>query len=245
MPEFDKSGWTVFLPCMCRCIEARIASITIRGQIKPIFMLELLDLKAGLTCIKWLNVIKSDKGGYSVKPNSDFAKLYRSAKGYVPKARYSKANQLLKHFVDCMFIVKYESAKGTNGADYLRVRTIKPAAPIITDGWFSDGTLRDKNWKPTGNELEIYRKKSGKELETQEAVKSHLYLASASNSIPLKDVTYKVEPYNHTDFIPDSNDEYRTILEEVNGARVYRGHQKPSETQEQYHERMILESLQN
>ena len=146
---------------------------------------------------------------------------------------------------DTCIIVEYENAKGANGIDYLRVKTIKPATPIITDGWFPDGRLRDKKWKPTGNGLETNRKKSGKKLETQEAVKPHFNLVSASNSTPLKDVTYKVEPYNHTELIPDSNDEYRTTLEEVNGARVYRGHQKPSETQQQYHERMILESLQD
>lgn len=243
MAEYDKSGWTVYEPVLCQCVGARIASSPIKGIVKPACILELLHLETGQEIIKWLGINKTPKGGYSVKPNSDFAKLYRVTKGYVTKARFSKANQLLKHFVGCEFITEFENAKGSRGNEYLRAKTIKPVNPIITDGWFPDGRLRYKNWKPTGNGLETNWKKSGNELETRKAENPHLNLVSPSKITPLKDITSKIEPYTHVEPIPSSNDEYETTLEVLNGMKIYRGHQQPNETQEQYHERVISESF--
>ena len=245
MPEYDKSGWTVFEPALCVCIEVRIGNISINGSVKPVFILELLDLKTDLIGIKWLPVNKSKKHGYSVKHDSNFAKLYRLSTGYVSKARYSKAEQLLQHFIGCKFIAEFENKQGTNGKDYLRVKTIEPVNPFITEGWFSDGRLRDKNWKPTGNGLEINGKKSGNGLETGKAENPHLNLVSPTNSTPLKDIASKIEPYTHTELIPVVKDKYETTIEVVNGAKTYRGHQQPNETEEQYHERIIAESLGN
>jgi hypothetical protein len=241
--EYDKSGWTVYEPALCECVEARIASIRINGSIKPVFILELYDPKLQLTAIKWLGVIKTPKGSYSAKENSDFAKLYRLTVGYVPKSRYSKVQQLKKHFVGYQFIAEFEPAKGANGDDYLKVIKIAPLNPIITDGWFSDGRIRDKNWKPTGNELEINWKKSGNELEMQKAEKPHLNLVSPAISTPLKDITSKIDTYKDTVPIPVVNDEYETVLELVNGVKRYQHHQRPNETQEQYHDRVIAESF--
>lgn len=77
----------------------------------------------------------------------------------------------------------------------------------------------------------------------QKAEKWHLNSVSPSNVTPLKNITSKIEPYNHTELNPVVNDGYETTLEVVNGAKIYRGHQQPNETQEQYHERVIEESF--
>ena len=140
MPKYDTAGWKVYEQALCECIEARIASISIKGRIKPIFILELIDLKTGSVGIKWLAVTKSLKGGYSVKPNSGFSRLYRLTIGYVDKARFSKANQLLKHFIGSKFIAEFENAQGSDDDNYglptqLGANVINELLSVFPSSW--------------------------------------------------------------------------------------------------------------
>jgi hypothetical protein len=241
--EYDKSGWTTYEPAECECVGARIASSRINGSIKPTFILEMYVPELELTAIKWLNVTKTPKGSYSVKQNSDFAKLYRLTIGYVNKRRFSKAHQLKNHIVGHQFIADFKQDKGADGDNYLKVTAIKPLNPIITDGWFPDGRIRDKNWKQNGNGLETNWKQTGNGLETPKAVNPHLNLVSPAISTTLKDITSKIDTYKDTVPTPVVNDEYETVLEIVNGMKTFQYHQHPNETLAEYHERVIAESF--
>ena len=110
---------------ICECIGVRIGVIPTAGGEKPIFIMELHNETINEPLIKYLNCNSKTKDIYTVRHNSDFAKLYRLTLGDNPTKRFSKANQLLQHFLGSWFIAKYEKAADKNGVHYLKVTYIR------------------------------------------------------------------------------------------------------------------------
>jgi len=215
-PPIDTTGWTTYEPARCECINTKIALIDIEGIKKPVFILELLTEDDRLV-IKYLNVKKLRSGNYSVQKQSDFAKLYRSAFGVNPSKRFSKSQQLLPHFHGMEFITTFEEALLPKGTKYLKATKLEPINPIITAEWTSTGQLKGKSRghyktknvnglrRKSGEELAKNWRKIGDDLDIENAVKTHFYLASHHNSIPLKDTTCNIEPLPHKALSTNSN----------------------------------------
>lgn len=261
MIEVDKSSWTVHEPILCVCSSTKIGTINTKGGVKPIFILELINEATGRVVIKYLNVIKTLKGNYSVKHDSDFAKLYRITTGENPVARYSKVKQLLPHFIGYEFIAEYSDASTASIAHYFKVKKLLPAKPIIMDEWFESGKLKPKirkrkqrashpnrsaiNRKTVGNTLEKEWKKTGNCLEMEKAGNVHFYLGLGANSIPQQHTTHKVKPLCHLTSIPTTvNDRYKTTVKRISSTeQIFQFYQKENETTEQYSDRVIEESF--
>lgn len=118
-----------------RCIDARKGYI--RGK-TPIFILEL-EADDGQTAIKFLGCNLTKQGNFSVDRNSDFAKLYRLSLGTSPNDRFTRADQLLGHFVGLNFGVTITPAVSKNAGHYLKVTYIKPQQAYYQDAWSRTG----------------------------------------------------------------------------------------------------------
>ena len=261
MTEIDKAGWTVHQATLCECVDTRVAEISTPAGKKSVFIMDLVVPDTGVTLIKYLNVEKTPKGNYTIKHNSDFAKLYRLVIGDNPTARFSRARSLLSHLKGHQFIAEFQDAKTAQIEHYFKVTSLIPVNPIVTDEWFEYGTLRakKKTQKTKGlklvklaidkqsisNGLTKNQQKVGNGLAMKKAGEADSYLGSAIISIPQQHLTYRVEPLRHitpaviTDII---DDKYRTEITIVNGSTNYQYHQRPNETESEYHERVIDES---
>lgn len=110
------------------------------------FHLYLVNIDTGVEAELYFNNVKKGKGSnYSVKRNSHFAKLYADCFGKTSPAKYSRAQQLLKHFhnEDCLLLCRVERKKrAKSGVYYFNVVEQKNGNQLETD------------WKPIGNQLE-------------------------------------------------------------------------------------------
>ena len=107
-------------PVLCECIDVRIGEIMTPGGKNPIFILELHNEAINAPLIKYLNCDSTTQGCYTVPHNSDFAKLYRLTIGDNPTKRFSRARQLLGHFLGRWFIVGYQDAQLKKGKHYFK-----------------------------------------------------------------------------------------------------------------------------
>jgi hypothetical protein len=96
--------------------------------------------------IKYFNC-QSKSRNHTVKHNSDFAKLYRLTMGINPSKQFSKAQQLLGHFLESRFFAKYEQATLKGGVRYLKAIHLEPETPTINSGWTANGTLKKTSKK--------------------------------------------------------------------------------------------------
>ncbi|PHS69128.1 MAG: hypothetical protein COB23_07170 [Methylophaga sp.] len=259
MPDIDRSGWTTYAPAVCECVGVRIANINTSGGAKTVFILELVTIEGGLFLTKFFNVNKTPKGNYSVQHNSDFAKIYRTTIGENPTSRFSRANQLLKHLMGCEFIAEYIDAKTILIEHYLKATKLTSTAPIVTDEWFETGTLKakkrsqkpkclnvvevTKNKQWIGNGLAKNKQKNGNELVMEKAEKAHCYLASPTISIPLTSFKHYIRPLSHIKPISVRTDDYETTIKTVTGSTSYQYSQCSNETDDEYYDRVIEESL--
>lgn len=259
MSVIDKSGWTIYEPSRCECTSSRIATINTAGGTKVVFIVELFSLDRGIDLIKYFNVVRTPKGSYSVKHNSDFAKLYRTTIGKNPISRYTRADQLLRHLEGKEFIAEYIDASTNQIEHYFKATKLEPVDPIITNEWFETGVLKakkrgrrynkenghkiKKNKQQIGNELAKVKQKVGNDLATGKAESPHLNLELTDISIPLTSLKHDIEPLPHTGPMVDRREEHRTVIDGANSEKVYHYHQHPNETQQDYHERVIDESF--
>ena len=154
-------------PVLCVCIGTRIGAIFTAGGEKPVFIMELHNEAINEPLIKYLNCNSTTEGNYKVPHNSDFAKLYRLTIGDNPTKRFSKAHQLLSHFLGHRFIAKYQNAHLKKGQQYLKVTRIEPETPARNNAWTLDGTLKKTTQKipfqppKNGDEVATLRRRSG------------------------------------------------------------------------------------
>jgi hypothetical protein len=264
MSTFDHDQWTVYAPTVCMCIDARIGTITtINGGRQHVFILEFIIHDTEQVVTKFFNVSKTPKGDYAIPHESDFAKLHRRVTGQYKKARYSRAQQLLKHMVGHRYVVEYEPAESSKKLPYLKATKVKPVEPIISEQWYPSGRLQPKTRSPNtrrlinvsmatvkqqlSKELAIEKQKASNDLAMDKAEEPHPYLDSSEISIPLKHTTLKhnqVGPYPHASLVGNKlkGNKYKTTRTIKGGVISYQYYQRPNETLEQYHERVIDES---
>ncbi len=255
--DAEKASWTISTPVLCRCIGAKPVTTKIRGGATPSFILELVNVETNEKVICYFNARKT-KSGHSVKPESKFAKLYRITTGNNPMPRYNKAQQLLKHFIGHEFIAEYKAETASNNQPYFKTTSIKPNKPKPSEQWKEDGELlgkydwsnrpskQPKKWKVTGKRLESKWKVAGKLLESAITGKAQFYLVSSGFSMRNNVLTYtreRVTTCNHSPAIPKQQDSYKTTVKEIDGVKHYQYHQQPDETEQQYQERVIDESM--
>lgn len=256
--EYDKTGWTVYEPAEFICVDAYTGSSNTPGGIKPVFILELYNEDKQISVTKFFNCKKTPKGNFAVNKNSDFACLYRASVGEDPRARYSKAKQLLNHLIGLNFLCEYEEAKDRHGSLYFRAKKIQPVEPKTGEEWFLNGKLKNKRGvkgrrhcssisvhstqksyqQRSDNNEATTKKKVGNELENRNLANSSKF--SLSEAIPC---TYQhltlpdssVESLRHQDYVD---------IEEVSKKEhVYHYQRKPGESYDDYIDSVLTDSL--
>jgi len=252
----EHDDWTVYPPAVCLCVDARLGEIPTNGGKQSVFILEFFILETEQSVTKFFNVRKTPKGDYAAPHDSDFAKLHRLVTGEYNKARYSRAQQLLKHMIGHEYIVEYGSAVSSQGLSYLKAKTVKPVDPVVTNAWYPSGKLipkqRHLNSRKTtnrkvamakqrsSNELAIEQQKSNNDLAMEKAATPHFNWGLSTHSIPLEHTTLK---HNHVEPCkPDSIDEYETTMILVGSVNNFQYYQRPDESEDDYHDRVFDES---
>ena len=142
---------------LCECIDVRPGQSKLKGGIiKPVFILELGNNNPDdeRKIIKYLQCNRTTIGSnYKVPIDSDFAKLYRSTIGENPRKRFSKASQLLSHFLGYWFIAEFHLYQPPQGDPFFKVARIKAEAPAKNDAWTLNGTLKKTSKKRTSPPL--------------------------------------------------------------------------------------------
>ena len=261
----ERDKWTVYAPAICTCIDARAGTIqSINGGIKHVFILEFIIHDTEQVVTKFYNVNKTKKGNYALTHDGDFAMIYRLVTGNYNKARYSRAQQLLKHMVGVDYRVEYGAAESRKNKPYLKATKVSPVDPAVSEEWFTSGKLKPKKRRgntrivtnkvvatekqQVSNDLAIDKQKHGNKLTMIKAEKPHSYSDSSAIPIPLKHTTLKhnhVEPYTHTSVVANKSKEnkYKTKVTIIGEReKSYRYYPRPDESEEQYHERVIDES---
>jgi hypothetical protein len=120
--------------------------------------------------------------------------VYRLTFGSDPRKRYSQAQHLVNHFLGEQFLVTYIIANTRENDTYRKAKSIKPAAPIVLDGWTKTGRLRRKftprkKAEILGKVFDEPLNVTGKVFEsslTEKAEVPHFYWASPSISVASK-----------------------------------------------------------
>jgi hypothetical protein len=154
----ERAGWTATdngqvssKEVLCECIAASESEkmITPKGKSKPVlvcsFVLKLMEIATGEEVTCYLKFNKSKAGNKAVKPDGKFAMLFRLTLGRNPRKRYSQAQHLVNHFLGEQFVVTYVIEKTIKHETYRKTISIKPIAPIVSDGWTNTGRLRHKS----------------------------------------------------------------------------------------------------
>jgi hypothetical protein len=128
---------------ICECVDVRIVTVKGKEGKRPAFILELYSEESKVTLNKYLGAKLTKGGNYSVKRNSDFARLYRLTIGNNPQRGFSTAQRLLKHFLGCRFMVEFEAAK-LFGNQYLKVIHIEPVNPVFSNEWSRLGAVSER-----------------------------------------------------------------------------------------------------
>ena len=254
MSTYDgELGWNVYAPERAECINAKVGKAQTQGGKKDVLILELLALNSNRILIKYFNCTKNKSGHHSVSRKSDFAKLYRLGLGENPTNRFSKAQQLVKHFIGVLFECKYEDAESDSHGRYFKVKTISPVNPILNHEWLETGHLKPKrrkhnalnsaslenNRKEFGYELDNSWQHQGNNLEIEITTEANVSKASSGNSIPLphKEIQdNKVEPSTPSNESVNQENKY-------NNVRSFWYRKNNGETIDEYHSRAIEDSI--
>lgn len=252
MADYDTTGWTVYEPAECECINAHISSVNTSGGYKPVITLTLFihDLNRKLVYFCNVNKAAISKKNYSAKPNSNFAKLYRLTIGKNPK--FSKSQQLMKHLIGEWFRCEYCQDKDKNGLPYYKVTDIAPLEPNVDGNWTFNGELvrrkksaenpinpdREKQ-HPTGTDVAPNWQPIGTDLAPSTAEDAQPIKANEPNPLH-KNISHP--GVGTSEHIPNPND-YMSIEEKINefGAResVWTFQKMPDECEDDYLQRVI------
>jgi len=165
--ELDES-WGDYqqLAIMVTCTDGRVFNARHGNKRNASIVLEFRTAE-GEKYVLYFNAV-SNKKGFAVKHNSKFAMLYRLALGENPVNRYSKAQQLIKHFIGYEFHAQESKLeRDDNGEMYHKVISCSPADPQSSIDWDKLGRLKPKLKKKSrlkrAPELEVSRKNDGNE----------------------------------------------------------------------------------
>lgn len=245
MTDYDTTGWTVYEPAECECIGAHISKVNTPGGFKPAITLTLFSHDLNKKMVYFCNAIKAtvSKKNHSVKPNSNFAKLYRLTTGNNPK--FSKSQQLMKHLIGEWFCCEYSQDKDKNGLPYFKVTSIKPLAPITDGNWLPDGTLiKDKTnsaIKPdnsqhlSGTSLAPNWQQTGTDLAPPSAENLQPERAGAPIQVHKNIYHPRVDAYKHVPITPISE----TVNEYGARERVFKLERTEGENDDEYFHRVI------
>lgn len=141
----------MFNKILVQCVATRIATILVSAGIKPIFVIDLIS-ESGEIFTKFFNIDRTPAGNYTVKRNSDFAKLYRITIGISPAGGFFRCDRILDHLLGHHFLVDYQLKDSKKRGEYLKVTSIYPQHPIVTDSWTLTGQLiKTVRKNPCGN----------------------------------------------------------------------------------------------
>jgi len=165
--ELDAS-WDDYqkLVIIVTCTDGRVFNARQGHKRNATIVLEFRSAE-GEKYVLYFNAV-SNKKGFAVRHNSKFAMLYRLALGENPVNRYSKVQQLIKHFIGYEFHVQEPELKlEGNGETYHKVISCYPADPQSSIDWDKSGRLKPKLKKKSRlkrvPELEVSRKNDGNE----------------------------------------------------------------------------------
>lgn len=189
------------------------------------FRLILVNVETGEEVELWFNnVTKGKNNDYSVKRSSKFAKLYIECFGRVNTRRFSKAQQLLKHFhkKGCVLNCMTEYARHESGMVYTKVIEQKNGNKKETSGKHNRN-LVETNWKPQLSETPMNKRpiRQSKVIINNPIVNGVINQYDTPAETLMDDMKYQVE-------------------NNLNGINFI---QKPNETREQLYERAISETF--
>lgn len=244
MADYDTTGWTVYEPAKCECIEAQTGKIDTPGGIKPVIILTMFCHEHDREMVYFCNAIKAkvSKKNYSVMPNSNFAKLYRITTGKNP--RFSKSQQLMKHFIGEWFHCEYCQSISKNGLPYFKVTSIKPLEPKTDKKWLPGGRLikgrkqqneGDKSQHPNGNDLAPDWQLSGTDLAPQPDENPDPERDESQNELHKNISLAGVDAYKHVPITPISE----FVNEHGARERVFHVERMEGENDDEYFQRVI------
>lgn len=186
--------------------------------------LYLVNTKTGEEAELYFNNVIKGKGGlHSVKRKSAFAKLYIDCFGEVNPRRFSKANQLMKHFHNkpCLLFCKTETATRSNGEIYNKV-TEQKSGNVLETNRKPSGNLLETDWKPQTAERLI----NTRPREQSQVIDKYLIEDS------------EIKQYNSP--LSNGNKNEYKVMNEMRGFTFT---QMPNETTGQLYERVINETF--
>ncbi len=128
-----------------QCIDARTGIMKNGSVTKPVLILELMSTYDESTAIKYFQCKLIGNGFYSAPRQGDFANLYRITFGTDQGRRFSKSQQLIKHFFGVTFYCETKLATNKKtGECYQKVVDIKPVEIQKSEHWTSAGTKLKK-----------------------------------------------------------------------------------------------------
>lgn len=241
----ERAGWTVTdngqvssKEVLCECIAASKSEkmITPKGKSKPVlvcsFVLKLVEIATGEEVTCYLKFNKSKAAHAAVKPDGKFAMLYRLTLGRDPRKRYSQAQHLVNHFLGEQFNVIYVIEKTSKHETYRKAVSIKPIAPIISDGWTNTGRLRHKftpRKKPEtlGKVFDEPLKVLGKVFETSLTGKAET--ADVYKGLPSVSVASKSLQANRQVGLKASSSSYVIDEDNVGSSKIVVNNNQPKE----------------
>jgi hypothetical protein len=123
-------------------------AIIIKPGIFTSMQLDFINESTEETFTKYFNTKGKATKNICVTVNSDFAKLYRLTFGVNPKPRFSRAKQLMKHFLGSAFQIEYTASLHMNAQQYNKIIDIEPINPIVNAGeWYKSGMLIVKKYE--------------------------------------------------------------------------------------------------
>ena len=237
---------------VCQCIDVRMGQSRVQGnKLEPVFIMELYNETSDKKIIKYLNCNRStNSSNYKVPQNSDFAKLYRSTTGDNPTKRFSKAFQLMDHFLGYWFVAEFKLYKPSKGQEYLKVSHIRPANPARNEAWTLDGTLKKTRRKAkftplkVGDKQAISRRPTGENEEKCRRPTGDSETLQTSKSLGLEPVSNLTNKHPVKSNITNTQDHVLRGSPVSNQAsRVIDYLQLDGETQSDYFDRVIDDSF--
>lgn len=238
--QTDRNTGAIF-----ECIGTRIGTIDARGGTKPVLIMELYSDASEHIAIKFFNCKCNSKGSYAVPRNGDFAKLYRLTIGENPDKRFSKSQQLLKHFHGyCFVIPNYELQTTRNGKEYLKVKDIKPKKPIYKESWTNAGIL-----KKSSNHRRMRPVTDSENEDTNRKLKGNLvekkWQPTGNDKSPKTQYTRGLEAdFNPTKKLQTSSKTTKP-LQVPDNPKIFEYRQQANESNDEYFDRAIEESFAN
>jgi len=239
---------------LCECIDVRAGESKLKGGIiKPVFILELgnNDPDDERKIIKYLQCNRTtNDSNYKVPIDSDFAKLYRSTIGENPRKRFSKAAQLMSHFVGYWFIAEFDLYKPPTGEPFFKVARIKAESPAKNDAWTLNGTLKKTSKKRTSSPLNAGDKQAKDRRPTGEKEAKNKRLVGDNESLQASNSLGLELDFHHIKRLPNQDNTTNTQDHVLGGDRflnqtcnVFNYFRLENETTSDYFDRVIADSF--